>query len=418
MKTPTPLTKLLLLASTPLALAIATPTVAQEADSIFAAISNGNAYLDERFRVETVSDDAKAFNGTATTLRSKLGYKTGTYKGLSAVIEVEHSVELAGGDYNNLNNGKSAYPVIADANHTEVNLAYLAYTGIDKTTIAVGRQALNLGTQRFVGTVGWRQNDQTFDAVAVINNSIKDLTFVYSYVWNVNRIFGNDNPNGKGDLKTKTNVVDLTYKGIKGLTINAYGLMIDLDAAGAKGLNSNTFGIRASGSQQIDGGPKILYAAEYASQSDAANNPMNYTAAFYNIEAGVGMSGFTAKAGLETLGSDNGNASFQTPLATLHKFNGWSDQFLGTPAGGLRDLYGSLAYKVQDTGSAMDGLSFSVIYHDFKSDVGGIHYGSEWDATIAKKVDRFNVLLKIASYNADTWKSNTTKFWFQVATKF
>ena len=416
MKTLTPIAKTFLMATTTLALSASFSANAQDADSLADAIINGDAYVDARLRMESVSQDNLAENGLATTLRTKLGYKTGVWKGLSGVLEFEHSAEIAGGDYNNTINGKGTYPVIADANHTEVNQAYLAYTGIEKTTIAAGRQALNLGNQRFVGTVGWRQNDQTFDAGAIINNSIDDLTIVYAYVWNVNRIFGNDHP--LGDLKTKTNVLDVTYKGIKGLTINAYGLMIDLDNVAVKGLNSKTFGLRASGSQEIDGGATILYAAEYASQSDYKNNPMSYSTQYYNLEAGVGFKGFTLKGGLETLGSDNGVKSFTTPLATLHKFNGWADKFLGTPANGLRDIYVSGAYAVKGTDSAMDGTKFAVIYHDFKSDVGGIHHGSEWDASVSKKIDRFNVLLKFAKYDADAWSVDTTKFWVQVATKF
>lgn len=410
------LAKILLLTSTSMVFATSFSANAQEADSLAEAITGGTAYLDERFRVETVSEDAKAFNGTATILRSKLGYKTGIYKGFSGVLEFEHSAELAGGDYNNTINGKTAYPVIADANHTEVNQAYLAYTGIEKTTVKAGRQGINLGSQRFVGTVGWRQNDQTFDSVAVINNSIEGLTAVFAYVWNVNRIFGNRHP--AGDLETKTEIVNITYKGVKGLTVEAYALLIDLDLVSVKGLNTKTFGIRASGSQSLDGGVKILYAGEYASQSDQADNPNDFTVAYYNIEAGIGYQGLTAKAGLENLGSDNGIAAFTTPLATLHKFNGWADKFLGTPAGGLQDLYFSAAYAVKDTGSGMDGTKLAVIYHDFKSDVGGIHYGSEWNASVSKKFDRYNFLLKLAKYNADTFSSDTTKFWFQVATRF
>ena len=418
MKTPNTLAKLFLMASTSLVFTNSFAANAQEADSLIAAIAGGTAYLDERFRVETVSEDAKAFSASAATLRTKLGYKTGTFKGLSGVIEFEHSTDAGIGNYNNGINDKGAdYPAIIDANHTEVNQAYLAYKGFDKTTVAVGRQALNLGNQRFVGTVGWRQNDQTFDAIAIINNSIKDLTVVHSYIWNVNRIFGNDHPNG--DLKTKTISMDATYKGIKGLAIEGYGLMIDLDALGVKGLNSKTFGIRASGATDLDGGVKILYAAEYANQSDYKLNPTKYTASYYNVEAGVAAAGFTVKAGLETLGSDNGTAAFTTPLATLHKFNGWADKFLGTPANGLRDFYGQVSYSVKDSGTEMDGTNLTLVYHKFKSDFGSIDYGSEFDVSVSKKVfKQFTVLLKYANYSADTWSSDTQKFWFQVATKF
>ena len=86
MKSSSRLRKLLLLASTPLALSFATQVSAQEADSLFDAIANGDAYLDTRFRVETVTDDSKAFNGTATTLRSKLSYKTESFKNFSGTV--------------------------------------------------------------------------------------------------------------------------------------------------------------------------------------------------------------------------------------------------------------------------------------------------------------------------------------------
>ena len=43
------------------------------------------------------------------------------------------------------------------------------------------------------------------------------------------------------------------------------------------------------------------------------------------------------KLGFERL-EGNGTVALQTPLATLHAFNGWADKFLSTPANGLRDV--------------------------------------------------------------------------------
>ncbi|MEJ6571346.1 MAG: hypothetical protein QNL01_15945 [Akkermansiaceae bacterium] len=85
--------------------------------------------------------------------------------------------------------------VIADPDNMELNRLQMFYDAeaID-TTITVGRQHLNLADQRFIGTVGWRQNDQTFDAVVVENKSIENLTFTYAYIEQVNRIFGDQTP--------------------------------------------------------------------------------------------------------------------------------------------------------------------------------------------------------------------------------
>ena len=49
--------------------------------------------------------------------------------------------------------------------------------------------------------------------------------------------------------------------------------------------------------------------------------------------------GWRIGGGYEVLGADDGAAltSFQTPLATLHKFQGWADKFLTTPPNGIRE---------------------------------------------------------------------------------
>ncbi|MDG1438079.1 MAG: alginate export family protein [Emcibacteraceae bacterium] len=389
----------------------------KEPANLVDAISDGEVYIDLRLRYEMVDQSGFVNNANATTLRTKLGYKTASYKGLSGTIEFENSTEILGGEYNNGINGKGTYPAIIDANHTEVNQAYFSYSGIEGNTLAAGRQAINLGNQRFVGTVGWRQNDQTFDAVALINNSVKDLTAIYGYVWNVNRIFGDDHP--MGDLKTKTHVINVTYGGIKGLKVEGYGYLIDLDNIAVKGLNSKTFGIRASGNHEINARTKFLYAAEYANQTDYKANPTSFSVHYYNLEAGVNFEGLVIKAGLETLGNENGVASFKTPLATLHKFNGWTDKFLNTPSTGLRDYYGQVSYTLKDISPDVDGTNITFVYHKFKSDFNSLTYGSEIDISLSKKVfNQVTALVKFAKYDADAFATDTTKVWFQLATKF
>ena len=57
-----------------------------------------------------------------------------------------------------------------------------------------GRQSLKYGDERFVGPVGWRQNDQTCDAFTIQLKATKTLTLDYAYIAQVNRIFGNQAP--------------------------------------------------------------------------------------------------------------------------------------------------------------------------------------------------------------------------------
>jgi len=413
---------LLLAAIAPLALnfvsapAFAEDTKAAEAKTLAEAITKGKAKVTFRYRAENVDQDGFANDAFASTLRTRLKYTTATFNGFSGVLEFDNVSNIGGGNFNSTVNGKTAYPVIADPQITEVNQAYVAFTGIDKTTLLAGRVAMNMNNQRFVGTVGWRQNDQTWDMTGIVNKSIDGLTLTGAYVWNVNRIFGNDHP--LGDLDTNTFILDAKYTGLPFGTVTAYGLIIDLNDAPVVGLSSKTFGIRFDGNNKIgDSDVSFLYEAEFANQTDNADNPTNFSANYWNLVAGFSANGLTAKVGFERLGSDGGLVSFQTPLATLHKFNGWADKFLGTPAGGLDDFYGSISYKVQGD-SPMRGLKFDAIYHDFSAAVGG-SYGRELDLQISKKISKnYYAGLKFADYNARGFSVDTQKIWFTLGANF
>ncbi len=380
------------------------------------AIMGGKANINFRYRYETVDQTGFTEDATASTVRIKLKYQTGDWRDFFGVIEFDNVSQVGIGDYNSTVNGKTQYPVIADPLITDINQAYIAYKGIADTVLIAGRTALNFNNQRFVGTVGWRQNDQTWDMVGAVNQSIKDLKLTYGYVWNVNRIFGNDHP--FGDLGTSTHIVNAEYEGFGFGKLTGYGLFIDLDDAPVYGLSSNTIGARLEGKQDFgDSGAKFIYELEFASQSDAGNNPNSYTANYTLVSAGLSANGLTGKIGYEVLGADNGVA-FQTPLATLHKFNGWADKFLSTPGTGLKDTYVAFSWKPEVEG-AMKGIKFDTIYHDFSADSGGADYGTEWDLQVSKKISKnYYVALKYADYNADSFATDTKKMWLTIGANF
>jgi len=176
--------------------------VDETASTFTDALTNGKAHINLRYRLETVSDDVVPDeNALASTLRTTLSYKTLTAPcGIRAFVEFENVTVVgdeegynnAGG--NNLWNGVTDKPVVADPEITEVNQAYLSITKIRDTQINIGRQELILGKARFVGNVGWRQNHQSFDAVTLVNSSIRNMTLIYSYIHNINRIFGDNIP--------------------------------------------------------------------------------------------------------------------------------------------------------------------------------------------------------------------------------
>lgn len=384
-----------------LAAGMLAPTAAS-AGTLVDAVKNGTPLINLRYRYENVDMDGMSKEAHANTVRTRVGYQTDWWQDLQVMVEFENITVVGEENYNDTLNGK-ARPVVADPEDTELNQGFVVFRGIKDTTLKVGRQRIKVMNDRFVGNVGFRQNEQTFDSVLLVNTSIPNLTAVYSYVWNVNRIFGNDSPTG--DLNTNTHWGHLSYKTPWG-ALTAYGLSIDLDhqSGGAlAGLSTTTFGARFEGAYEVMDGVKALYAFDYAHQSDQGDNPADYGLDYYLIEPGLSFAGLTGKLGYEVLGSDWTNA-FQTPLATGHAFQGSTDVFLVTPARGIQDAYTKLSYKVANMG-AFDDTVLSFMYHDFNSEAGHTNYGTEWDIKIGRKFKTdygtISLAAEYAEFNAD-----------------
>jgi hypothetical protein len=157
---------------------------------------------------------------------------------------------------------------------------------------------------------------------------------------------------------------------------------------------------------------KVAIICDFASQSDAGNAPVNFDADYFRLQGIWTLDALGVGIGFESLGSDNGQG-FRTPLATLHAFNGWADQFLATPATGLDDLYVKATYTLQP-------WSLQFAYHDFSAATGGGDYGDEIDLSAGRGLgDRYKLLLKLAMFNASsTAYSDTTKAWLMLSAGF
>lgn len=371
------------------------------------ALTGGKTTLDARYRLETVNQENALKDATASTIRLRLGYETGQYAGFGLMAEAESLTALGGKAYNSTINGKSNYSVVADPEFTEINQAYVSYSGLPGTKLKYGRQRLTLDNHRFVGNVGWRQNEQTFDAFTVVNQSLPDTTITGGYIYNVNRVFSDRSP--VGDFKTRAPLLNVNYKGWSMGEIVGYAYLLDFVERPAD--STETYGLRFSGSAPVGNAIKALYTAEYASQSDYRDNPANFSLNYYLLEGGAAAGDATFKLGYEVLGG-NGQVAFQTPLATLHSMNGWADQFLITPVNGLKDAYVSAGTVLQDA-------KLEAIYHDFRADTGGARYGTEWDLVATRTIGK-NYLLgaKYASYRAKTFAVDTDKFWLYAEAKF
>ncbi len=369
------------------------------------ALTAGEASLNLRYRLELVEDDRFSEDAEASTLRVRLNYLTDSWNQWQGMIEFDHVMEVGLDDFNSgagtssLN--RAVYPVVADPDGSDLNQLWLRRSFGDDGQFTIGRQRILLDNQRFVGGVGWRQNEQTYDSASV-RTTMGGGSLFYAYVTNINRIFGNDVPAGDHDHNSHLIHASWPIGEIGSLT--TYGYLLDNDDAPS--LSSDTLGVRWSGKFDLQQ-REIHYLLEFAHQSDSADNPADYSANYYRLQGQVPAGPVQLLGGVEVLEGDADQA-FQTPLATLHAFNGWADQFLATPVNGLQDVFVGASGKWQRYG-------WQLIAHDFESEIGSDDFGSEIDASIAWKYgkeSRYGLLVKAAFFDGDNGRADVNKLWF------
>ncbi len=363
----------------------------------------GQVKLDIRLRYENAdTQHTTKKTANAFTTRFRIGYLSPKFQGLQGYAEFEANQDIGLNDYSNKRNGsvrKGGFDTIQDPQDTELNQLWLRYDGIPDTSVKFGRQRIKLNNDRFIGNVGWRQMEQTFDSVLLTNKSIANTTVKIGYIDQVKTIISTTD-----DMSTPFINIDYDIAGIGKLT--AYSIWMDYNEAAKVTKSNQTYGIRLNGGRKVTEDIKVLYTVEYARQSDYDRNTNNYEADYYHIIGGASAYGLTFKGAIEQL-DGRGESAFQTPLATKHGFNGWADIFLTTPAQGLRDVYGSAAATVQ-------GVKFMGVYHNFSDDTGNKSYGNEYDLIMTKKIGKhYSLLAKYANYNADQQGNDTQKIWIQ-----
>ena len=377
------------------------PTLAQ-------ALGSGRSWVSLRYRFENVDQGGFSKDANASTLRTTLGYETGTWNGLSVLLEAEDVSPIGDDNYNSGINGVTDRPKVIDPNGTEVNQSYLRYTGWKDGDARIGRQEISIDNHRFVGNVGWRQNHQSFDAWSLLAHAPAAVDIFAAYVTNVNTVLGESNPGGDQHMGSFLFNAMKDFEGVGELNVFLYNLDYDTTTV----LSTETYGASLAG--DVDAGSVgILYRAAYANQTDTGDNPNDVSASYTNLELGVDLDAVVLKVGSEVLeGSGATGDRFTTPLATLHKFNGWADIFLNTPDTGLEDLYFSV-------GGTWRGTKLLAVYHDFQSDTGSIDYGTEIDLQAVRTFENgITGGLKYASYSADDFATDKDVFWFWVAYSF
>ncbi|MCK5909200.1 MAG: hypothetical protein KAG62_04555 [Caulobacter sp.] len=334
----------------------------------------GQLLLEARTRYELYDPDGP--DAEAVTTRLRLGWRQPLAKSLTALIEME-AVGALVDDYADGVHAKPGKATITDPETVELNRAALEWRPTAALGVDVGRQRIILGNARFVGNSGWRQNEQTFDAVKLTAKPAKSVTLTYAYADRVRRPLGRKSSQGvwRGDVHMLQAEADLGALG-KG---TAYALLLDLDNAPTQ--SSKTFGARLAGAHALRPGLSGTWELEHAHQVGWKSNPRNFSLNYDAASLGLKTARSAISANLERLQGDGVNA-FQTPLASLHGFQGLSDVIGATPAKGVRDVF----LRGTTTTGVKQPLKLTGEAHDFDTTVGSQNLGREVDVVVSTPI--------------------------------
>ena len=376
-----------------------TLTVAASLEDVEAAIKSGKTTFNLRYRYENVDQDNINEDADASTLRTRMTWQSGQLDKFSIGVEMDYVSVIGSERYNSTQNGHTSYPVVADPRGFDLNLSYLKYAN-DNLTSTLGRQRVLHGSQRFVGGVGWRQNEQTYDAWRFQYKNTAPVTVDYAYVWNVNRIFGPDDGAQPSDWHGSSHLLTSKWQISDSHNLEMTAYLLDFDNDNGIANSTQTLGLNYLGQFK-----NLTVTAAAATQSDHGNNPLSYRADYFQFQADVRLTPVVLTLGYEQLGSDDSLAGFQTPLATLHKFQGWADKFLNTPAAGITDSYVGIRGNIHK-------VNLVAMWHEFNPSDGGGDYGSELNLMANWSFHKnASIQLKYAQYNEDGFSVDTTKLW-------
>jgi len=331
---------------------------------------------------------------TSVTGRARLGLTLGDFGGFSGFVEGEFT-GVANNDFrSNPATSPSTFPnvagntVIADPSNAELNRAWVQFKK-NGFLAKVGRQRIIRNDAFFIGNVGWRQNEQTFDA-AQIGFSNDDFNVSYVYSDRAIRIFGQGAAGALGEFTGDFHFIDLDFKTELG-KVGGYAYLIDVDNNGNVG-ESNTFGAFANL------GPVYLEAAYQEGTSNLAGGDYDSLAARAKYTLKTDAGDFSA-------GIDWTEDDFKTPFQPAHAPFGYADAFLLQQVGlnkanGFDGIFNAhLKYTKK---GLPGGLVFKGALHYFANEDLSESYGYEADMVLVKKFnDNLTGLLKAAYFVGD-----------------
>ena len=368
-----------------------------------------------RLRYEFADETARPDDAHGVTQLVRIAAESRPVPRLTVLVEGEAVFALVD-RFDDGTGNDPARPVILDPGGLELNRALVSYRILDEANITIGRQKLNLDDQRFIGSSAFRQNDLTLDGVHLSSRLPGSATLQAGYFRRANRPPGGDNPAGR--LRGDSYYANLnlpTLLGRLGAFHYAFDVGIDAGGTAIDIFSSQTSGVRLDG--RWDGDRSGLeWEASYARQTDFAANPVDYSADYY-------LGGLRAYAGryelggrLEVLGAGDGQ-SFQTPVGTLHRFQGFADVFLVTPPDGIIDAQVSGQAALGSAGP-FEKITLALAQHWFGAERGDAVYGRETDVSLTASVAAFELALVLADYRAEDFASDTTRVFLSLSWAF
>lgn len=370
----------------------------------------GKVILEARLRHEFVDQKGISDTANALTLRTRFGWSSPKTEGFTFLIEGENVTALVE-DYNSTTNGRTAFPVVADPEGTELNRLQVAFAN-ETTEAVLGRQRLIFDNGRFIGNGGFRQNEQTFDAALLTLRPRKDTSFTYVYLDQVLKTSGPKHPQGRWQSDSHLLRAETAMPVGK---LVGYGYLFDFADAAAQ--SSATWGVRLTGSREVRPALFLDYTAEYARQDEYGNNPASFDLDYLALSAGLRGSRSAASLNLEQL-DGNGARGFGAPLGTLHAFQGWADVFLNTPANGIRDLNIKATHTFSGV-PRVGSVRLTGVVHDFEADRGRARYGREYDIQASMPLTRqLSLEATAARFDGETPAfPDRTKVWLSLDLK-
>lgn len=339
------------------------------AGTLAEALTGGKLTFSLRPRYEYAEQDGKQKDANAFTNRTLLGWRTLPFHGFSVYAEGIDVLHVGNRLFNDTPVASPVYPTVADPEASDVNQLYVDYTGIPDTRIRVGRMSLKLDNTRFVGNVEFRQLMQVFNGAMIENRSIANVELNAAHFERIRNVFDQQR-------QTRIDLLRAAWTFTPESQLVGFAYFQDQpdtgQATGFADSSNRIAGLRLNGAVPLTDGWKVPYTAEYAMQDDYAGGDARIDADYRRLGLGVQHGKTFVRIDRDTLGSNRGLYGFQTPLGTNHLFQGWVDQFLTTPVQGIRDTY-------LTAGTTVANVVLYTELHDFRSDVGGIHYGREID---------------------------------------